>query len=152
MVSVLHFWYQYFVYVQDRSLQTMTKTDGRPIGCCVMRPTRLVTGRFSEASVPLQTARLVPQMANSVLLDNGSVEITDLLWNTVISHHGRNHRSARIFHIYNRKCESVSRRLCNQVAQLWHRDRASSINDFRLRGGSIWGYYRLRSYFSRNKM
>ena len=35
-----------------------------------------------------------------------------------------------------------------QVAQLWQRDRASSINDFRW--GSIWGYYRLRSYFSRH--
>ena len=33
-----------------------------------------------------------------------------------------------------------------QVAQLWQRDRASLINDFRW--GSIWGYYRLRSYFS----
>ena len=36
----------------------------------------------------------------------------------------------------------------SQVAQLWQRDRASSINDFRW--GSIWGYYRLRSYFSRH--
>ena len=35
-----------------------------------------------------------------------------------------------------------------QVVQLWQRDRASSINDFRW--GSIWGYYRLRSYFSRH--
>ena len=35
-----------------------------------------------------------------------------------------------------------------QVAQLWQRDRASSINDFRW--GWIWGYYRLRSYFSRH--
>ena len=37
-----------------------------------------------------------------------------------------------------------------QVAQLWQRDRASSINDFRWEGGSIWGYYRSRSYFSRH--
>ena len=35
-----------------------------------------------------------------------------------------------------------------QVAHLWQRDRASSINDFRW--GSVWGYYRLRSYFSRH--
>ena len=35
-----------------------------------------------------------------------------------------------------------------QVAQIWQRDRASSINDFRW--GSIWGYYRLMSYFSRH--
>ena len=35
-----------------------------------------------------------------------------------------------------------------QVAQLWQRDRASTINDFRW--GSIWGYYRLKSYFSRH--
>ena len=37
-----------------------------------------------------------------------------------------------------------------QVAQLWQRDRASSINDIRWGEGSIWGYYRLRSYFSRH--
>ena len=37
-----------------------------------------------------------------------------------------------------------------QVAQLWQRDRASSINHFRWGGGSIWGYYRLRSYFWRH--
>ena len=35
-----------------------------------------------------------------------------------------------------------------QVAQLWQRDHASSANDFRW--GSIRGYYRLRSYFSRH--
>ena len=35
-----------------------------------------------------------------------------------------------------------------QVAQLWQRDRASSINDFRW--GSIWGYHRLKGYFSRH--
>ena len=34
-----------------------------------------------------------------------------------------------------------------QVAQLWQRDSASSINDFRW-GGSIWGYYGLKSYIS----
>ena len=45
----------------------------------------------------------------------------------------------------------LTSKLCyvqQQVAQLWQRDRASSINDFRW--GSIWGYYRLRSYFSRH--
>ena len=36
-----------------------------------------------------------------------------------------------------------------QVAQIWQRDRASSINDFRW-GWSIWGYYGLKSYFSRH--
>ena len=35
-----------------------------------------------------------------------------------------------------------------QVAQLWQKDRASSTNDFRW--GSICGYYRLNSYFSRH--
>ena len=40
------------------------------------------------------------------------------------------------------------RHRCKQVAQLWQRDRESSINDFRW--GSTWGYYRLKSYFSRH--
>ena len=35
-----------------------------------------------------------------------------------------------------------------EVAQLWQRDRASSINNFRW--GSIWGYHRLKGYFSRH--
>ena len=35
-----------------------------------------------------------------------------------------------------------------QVARLWQRDRASSINDFRW--GSIWGYYRLKGNFPRH--
>ena len=41
---------------------------------------------------------------------------------------------------------TIRPQLTLQVAQLWQRDRASSIDDFRW--GSIWGYYILRSYFS----
>ena len=49
-------------------------------------------------------------MPNSSLLDtSGTSEIPGLLGNTVCtSHHGRSHRSARIFLIYKRQSEHVS--------------------------------------------
>ena len=68
--------------------------------------------------------------------------------NRKTAHSAFYHFSRRLWmHTYTH-CEVQTNNICIQVAQLWQRDRASSINDFRW--GSIWGYYRLKSYFSRH--